>query len=457
MQNTVLNKIVKDKAEWIVTRKEQQPLSSFKDEVKPSSRDFYRALRSQRGKAPALILECKKASPSKGLIRQDFDPAIIAEVYSHYASAISVLTDEKYFQGSFDFLPLASGSAHQPILCKDFMIDPYQVWLARYYQADAILLMLSVVSDQQYRELADLAHQLGMGVLTEVISEAELQRASALGAKVIGINNRDLRDLTIDLNRTRQLAPLISQDVTIISESGIDQYRHIQQLSQFADGFLIGSSLMQEDNLDAAIRRLILGENKVCGLTRAEDAAAAYQAGAVYGGLIFAAGSPRLVDIEQARQVQQGAPQLKYVGVFRDAPSEVVINTCQTLSLAAVQLHGHENADYIIQLRDKLPDHIQIWKALSITDHLPERNWLSVDRYIFDHGSGGSGQCFDWGLLKDKTLDNVMLAGGLNADNCMQAAGKGCAGLDFNSGVESAPGIKDRARINAVFQILRAC
>lgn len=145
---TVLAKIVADKAIWVEARKQQQPLASFQNDVVPSSRRFYDALQGAR---TAFILECKKASPSKGVIRDDFDPARIAGIYKHHASAISVLTDEKYFQGSFDFLPVVSGIAPQPILCKDFIIDPYQIWLARFYQADACLLMLSVLDDEQYR------------------------------------------------------------------------------------------------------------------------------------------------------------------------------------------------------------------------------------------------------------------------------------------------------------------
>ncbi len=191
MQETVLNKIVRDKAQWVAARKQQQPLASFQNEIVPSERSFYHALQGAR---TAFILECKKASPSKGLIRENFDPVEIASVYKDFASAISVLTDEQYFQGSFDFLPLVSKTVSQPVLCKDFMIDPYQIYLARHYQADAILLMLSVLDDEQYRQLAAVAHSLNMGVLTEVISEEELQRAVQLEAKVIGINNRDLRD-----------------------------------------------------------------------------------------------------------------------------------------------------------------------------------------------------------------------------------------------------------------------
>ena len=449
---TVLAKIVADKAIWVEARKQQQPLATFQNEVQPSQRHFYDALRGTR---TAFILECKKASPSKGVIRDDFDPARIANVYKHYASAISVLTDEKYFQGSFDFLPIVSQIAPQPILCKDFIIDPYQIYLARYYQADACLLMLSVLDDDQYRQLAAVAHSLSMGVLTEVSNEEELERAIALKAKVVGINNRDLRDLSIDLNRTRQLAPRLGHDVTVISESGINTNAQVRELSHFANGFLIGSAMMEHDDLNAAVRRVLLGENKVCGLTRAQDAKAAFEAGAIYGGLIFVPTSPRAVSVDQAREVINTAP-LSYVGVFRNAPVAEVVERAATLQLSAVQLHGDEDQSYIDSLRAELPASVQIWKALSVADTLPSRTLNHVDKYVFDNGQGGSGQRFDWSLLQGQDLSNVILAGGLSADNCVEAAKSGCVGLDFNSGVELQPGIKDASKLASAFQTLRA-
>ena len=449
---TVLAKIVADKRIWVDARKVQQPLASFQNEIQPSTRHFYDALQGAR---TAFILECKKASPSKGVIREDFDPARIAGVYKHYASAISVLTDEKYFQGSFDFLPIVSGIAPQPILCKDFIVDPYQIYLARHYQADACLLMLSVLDDDEYRQLSAVAHSLSMGVLTEVSNEEELERAIALNAKVVGINNRDLRDLSIDLNRTRQLAPRLGAGVTVISESGINTYGQVRELSHFANGFLIGSAMMSHDDLNAAVRRVLLGENKVCGLTRAQDAQAAYEAGAVFGGLIFVPSSPRFVDETQARDVINSAP-LSYVGVFRDTAISEVAAKVESLLLAAVQLHGNEDQDYIDELRAALPAHVQIWKALSVKDSLPARNLNHIDKYVLDNGQGGSGQRFDWSLLNGQDLSNVLLAGGLSPDNCVDAAKSGCAGLDFNSGVESEPGIKDASKLASVFQTLRA-
>lgn len=235
--------------------------------------------------APPLFWSAK-ASPSKGVIRDDFDPAQIAGVYKQYASAISVLTDEKYFRGALISCP-SSAASHRNRFCVRTLLSILTRFTARFYQADACLLMLSVLDDEQYRQLAAVAHSLKMGVLTEVSNDEELERAIALGAKVVGINNRDLRDLSIDLNRTRQLAPRLGHGVTVISESGINTYGQVRELSHFANGFLIGSALMSHDDLHAAVRRVLLGENKVCGLTRPQDANAAYEAGAIYGGLIL--------------------------------------------------------------------------------------------------------------------------------------------------------------------------
>ncbi|MDC9614335.1 bifunctional indole-3-glycerol-phosphate synthase TrpC/phosphoribosylanthranilate isomerase TrpF [Xenorhabdus khoisanae] len=451
MKTSILQKIVDDKATYLITRKAEQPLESFIDAIVPSHRRFYQALTHNQ---TVFILECKKASPSKGLIREDFDPVRIAKTYQPYAAAISVLTDEKYFQGSYDFLKMVSSAVHQPVLCKDFIIDAYQVYLARYYQADAILLMLSVLDDDTYRDLSALAHSLDMGVLTEVSNENERQRAIELGAKVIGINNRDLRDLSIDLERTRKLAAGLPKDTIIISESGIHQHRQVRELSQFAHGFLIGSSLMAQQNLDLALRRLILGDNKICGLTRPQDAKTALQMGAVYGGLIFAEKSPRKVSLQKAQQIINEA-SLQYVGVFQNQPVNVVSGIARTLSLTAVQLHGHENEGYINTLRAVLPEHCEIWKAIDMSKTAEFSEIPNVDHLLLDNGSGGTGKPFDWQLINPRLQHNNMLAGGLNAENCQQAATLGCYGLDFNSGVEVSPGIKSSQKIKQVFQQLR--
>ncbi|MTC74352.1 bifunctional indole-3-glycerol-phosphate synthase TrpC/phosphoribosylanthranilate isomerase TrpF [Providencia sp. wls1919] len=453
MKGTVLQKIVDDKFAYLIERKQRQPLASFQSEVQPAQRNFYSALQAKR---PVFILECKKASPSKGLIREDFDPAVIAGMYAPYASAISVLTDEKYFQGKMDYLTIVSNTVKQPVLCKDFIVDPYQIYLSRYYQADAILLMLSVLNDEQYLALADVAHQLNMGVLTEVSNDEELERAITLKAKVVGINNRDLRDMSIDLNRTRHLAPRLPAGTVVISESGILQHQHIQSLADVANGFLIGSALMEQADLPQALRNLLIGEHKVCGLTREQDAKAAFAAGANFGGLIFAEKSPRKVTLSQARQIIHAAP-LKFVGVFRNQSADFVAHIAQQLALHAVQLHGDEDNTYMAQLREMLPTHCHIWKALNMADsQIVDYDPALIDLLLLDNGAGGTGKTFDWSSIPTNSGHKLMVAGGLSPENCQQAAQLVCNGLDFNSGIEIEPGIKSEQKLNQVFDALKS-
>ncbi|MCK5817771.1 MAG: bifunctional indole-3-glycerol-phosphate synthase TrpC/phosphoribosylanthranilate isomerase TrpF [Psychromonas sp.] len=457
LQETILDKIVDNKLLWIAKRKKIQPLISFKDNIINTDRDFYNALNQTHS---VFILECKKASPSQGLIREDFDLDLIAGVYKNHADVISVLTDEKYFQGNLEFVTKIRENVTQPVLCKDFIIDSYQIYLARYYQADAILLMLSVLDDDAYKAYRDTAHSLNMGVLTEVSNEEERLRAIALNAKVIGINNRNLRDLSIDLNRTKTLALDMPTERIIISESGIYTHSQVKDLSQYVNGFLVGSSIMSQDNIEFACRRLILGENKVCGLTDPKAAQDVYLAGAIYGGLIFVEKSKRCIDIEQAQKIIQAAP-LIYVGVFQNETPKRISHIVQKLGLSAVQLHGDESPNDIQILRTLLPTSCMIWKAHGISNKLPDIEKYNVDKHILDtrsgDQSGGTGKTFDWSLFNEANIDKdkLILAGGLSPENAQQASLIGCAGLDFNSGLESTPGIKETQKINAVFSIIK--
>ena len=460
---TILQKIVLDKAQWVKAKETEFPLSQFKENLQKSDRSFYEALAKGTHQKPAYILECKKASPSKGLIRAEFNLEEIANVYKHYASAVSVLTDEKYFQGNFEFLPLVRDIVSQPVLCKDFMISEYQVYLARYYQADAILLMLSVVNDETYRVLADLAHSLGMGVLTETSNEEEFERALALGAKIIGVNNRNLHDLTVDLNRvvelTEKYSDRIPADVRIISESGIYNHKQIRQLQKVAHGFLIGSSLMGNQDLNNAVRSVIFGENKVCGLTRAQDVKIVYENGALYGGLIFVEHSKRCVSLRQAQELVTTAP-LRFVGVFQNQEIDFIAKIASQLQLYAVQLHGAETERFIIALRHQLPKNTQIWKAISVNTEAQNAvdftDDLNVDRYIFDsqtaNQQGGTGKTFDWSLIPENLKHKIILAGGISPNNVEQAIQQNCLGLDLNSGVESSAGVKDQEKVRLVFE-----
>ena len=456
----VLDKIVADKRLEIEQRKLDLPLAQFQKGLTPSDRSFYDALAQPNA---GYIFECKKASPSKGLIREPFDLDEIISAYSPYAACISVLTDEKYFQGKFEYLEYVRANVSQPVINKDFFIDPYQVYLARHHNADAILLMLSVLSDNEYSELAELAASLSLDVLTEVSNEEEVHRAIALGAKIIGINNRDLRDLSTDLATTEKLVPLIKQSghpCLIISESGIYTHQDVLRLAPLADGFLVGSSVMAEKNVKTAVKRLIYGTIKICGITCIEDAQVVADSGASMAGLIFAEHSKRNITLETAQRIVSAVP-FDYVGVFVNSPIEQVAQYAHTLELFGVQLHGSEDQAYIEQLKSVVPKDCQIIKAVGVTDQLPEMNLSGLDGYLLDckvgNQTGGTGQSFDWQLLN--TLGHaapLFLAGGITPDNVVQARQTGVYALDLNSGVESAPGKKALSKIEQVFDVLRA-
>ncbi|CAM4091982.1 bifunctional indole-3-glycerol-phosphate synthase TrpC/phosphoribosylanthranilate isomerase TrpF [Shewanella aquimarina] len=466
--SNVLTRIVDTKPAHIAALKQRFPEASLAPKV--SNRSLYQALKAPNA---GFIFECKKASPSKGLIRQDFNVEAIADVYLHYAAAISVLTDEQFFQGDMDYLPKVRARVTQPILCKDFFVDPYQVKLAAHQGADAILLMLSVLDDERYQQLANLAAQYQLDVLTEVSNEEELKRAIALDAAIIGINNRNLRDLTTDLATTEALAPHIPADRVVVSESGIYTQQQVRRLSPLVDGFLVGSSLMAEPDLDLACRTLTLGHNKVCGLTRIEDMRAVAEAGAIYGGLIFAEKSPRYVSPEQAlslvEQQRNTGKALNFVGVFVNETPGTIAELAKRLNLFAVQLHGKESEYDIDQLRLKLNEldcQTQIWKAVAVSvdsdDCQAPSTPANADRLLYDSKTkatdgvqfGGTGHAFNWQQQLPNKAD-AMLAGGLNAGNAFDAARQDFFGLDFNSGLESAPGIKDAELIKQAFTALR--
>ena len=230
------------------------------EDLERSQRSFAAALRTRSGQGrspqPVLIMECKAASPSRGTIRSDYDPASLAAQYAPYAAAVSVLTEPDRFNGSFDDLAAVREVVDVPVLCKDFIVDEVQVLAARSLGADAVLLMLSVVPDDVYRELAELAHSLGMEVLTEVSTPQEMHRASALGAEVIGINNRDLRTLETDLARTEEMAPLAPAGVVLVGESGVGAAEDVRRLSGLVDALLVGSSLSGAPEPAEAARQL---------------------------------------------------------------------------------------------------------------------------------------------------------------------------------------------------------
>jgi len=454
----MLDTIVKAKRVEVERAKRERPVDQLLDELRPSDRDFQAAISRRR---TGFILECKRRSPSQGTIRKGADPVAVAGAYAPFADAVSVLTDGPFFGGSLDDLTRVRESVTVPVLRKDFVVEPYQVVEARAAGADAVLLMLSVLGDLAWRACAAVARECGMGTLTEVHTEAELERALALEAPVIGINSRDLQTLQVDLRVIDRLAPQVPDDRLVVAESGIRSHADAAALRDRTDAFLVGTSLMRERDLEAATRRLIFGEVKVCGLTRAEDALAAWESGATWGGLIFAAESPRRVDVEQARAVRAGAP-LRWTGVFVNENPAEVATIARQLDLDAVQLHGDETADDVAATRAGLHEGCETWKAIRVGRDVasPRLSETGADRLLLDayrpETRGGTGTRFDWSMAASHPdVEHVVLAGGLTPDNAVIAGAVGAAMLDVNSGVEDAPGVKSPAKLDAFFAALR--
>ena len=454
----ILEAIVERKRRDVSARLAGSSVESLRSQAEPSRRSLRAALARPGAR---FIMEVKRASPSQGLLRDQADPQSIAAAYAGAADAVSVLTDNPFFHGSLDDLAKVRLVFDGPILAKDFVVDPRQVPEARRHGADAVLAMLSVLTPAEAEQVIAEARRLGMEVIVEVHDEAQVEQALALDAPIIGINNRDLHTLEVDLAVTERLAPLIPADRLVVAESGIGGRADVDRLAGHADAFLVGSSLMRSPDPGRAARSLAFGRVKVCGLTSAADARLA--AGrATHGGMIFVAESRRRISRSEALPVAEAARAsgLETVGVFRNTRLMQVAETARALALDVVQLHGEEDPDYIAALRNLVGGDTEIWAVSAVGARQPYRR-TGADRTIYDSERdgrcGGTGRAFDWARLRDSgALGADVVAGGLFPGNAAAAARLGAFALDVNSGVESAPGRKDEVKIQAFFEALRA-
>lgn len=258
---TILDDIRSYKLDEVATRKAARPQAEIEAAARnaPPVRDFCDALRVASSRGYGLIAEVKKASPSKGLIREDFDPAALAGAYERGGAAcLSVLTDTPSFQGDDTFLALARHATELPVLRKDFLFDPWQVAESRSLGADCILIILAAVSDAQALELETAAADWGMAALIEVHTAEELERAKKLSSPLLGINNRDLNTFVTDLDTTKKLLRATPADRIIVSESGFSTRQDVAQLARYGVRcFLVGESLMRQENVELATRELL--------------------------------------------------------------------------------------------------------------------------------------------------------------------------------------------------------
>lgn len=254
-----LDDIVANKRIEIEKRRARIPLSDYRNRAEnaPDPRDFAGAL---HGEAVAVIAEIKGASPSQGVIRADLKSVVIARTFSeHGAAAVSILTDRKYFRGEPNNIKAARVGTLLPLLRKDFILDEYQVYESRAWQADALLLIVRLLDDAQLRDYRALAESLGMSALVEVHDERELEQALNSGATLVGINNRNLDDMSVDLTTSERLIPAVPENVLVVSESGIKSRADVERAAEAgADAVLVGQAVMEADDIGAKLQGLTL-------------------------------------------------------------------------------------------------------------------------------------------------------------------------------------------------------
>ena len=415
-----------------------------------------------RGPQRHLILELKSASPTLGDINTALNLRRSVEVYSEFGAAISVLCESRYFKGSFERLKQVKELTDLPVIAKDFVISRKQIKSAYVAGADAILLMCSVLDRPALLDFTAYANSLGLEVILEVTTRSEAEFALENNYPVIGINNRDLKTLQVDFTTARELEGLLlNAGRIVISESGIKSVSDLLSLAPF-NNFLVGSSICREADPYRAVLSLRYGYNKICGLKDEAALKAAIDGKATLAGFIFHKKSPRYISPADAKALIEstGAKRFLYtVGVFLDHELPYVVKTCADLKLDYAQLHGHESPDYIRALKAALPA-LKIIKAFNIRS---PQSFMTLQDYaglcellLLDSSMPGSGTSFNWeDIPAELDRSRCLLSGGLNAHNAAKALSLGFAGLDVNSGVESAPGVKDPLLITQLLTQLR--
>jgi len=461
-----LDRIVTQTRLDLEQRKTEVPLEDMtrRAAAQPAPRDLF-AFIKPGDTSIKLIAEVKRASPSKGLLAPDLDPVALARTYeTHGAAMISVLTEPHFFLGAPAYLTAIKKAVHVPVLCKDFIIDDYQVYAARAWGADVILLICAILSDEQLRRLLDIARSLHMRCLVEVHSADETRRAVSAGAMLIGVNSRDLATFNMNPYLIRELRPLIPRDRVIVAESGIHSAADARRLARYdIQAMLVGESLVKAGDVPGQMQALLKGANdstqvKICGLRTKEHLNAAIEAGADLLGLVFYPLSHRYILPEQARSLldssvhfssarPEAAPDL--VGVFVNEDAAFINDVAQQVGLQFVQLHGDEPPEYCAKINRPVIKALRLQNGAD--SMLINAYHKAVWRVMLDTPTpqwGGTGETHDWQLARAVArTTSIILAGGLTPENVAEAIRQVHPwGIDVSSGVETNRQ-KDTAKI----------
>lgn len=428
-----------------------------------------------------FICEVKKASPSKGIIAEHFPYLEIAKEYEVAgAAAISVLTEPDFFKGDKKYLQEIASTVKIPVLRKDFIIDEYQIYQAKVWGASAILLICACLDMPTLTKFRELADSLGLSSLVEAHDENEVQMAIDCGARIIGVNNRNLKDFTVDVQNSVRLRNLVEADVIFVSESGLETPEDIQVLRDNNIGVaLMGETFMRSPNKVEKLAYLYgptyyTPKVKMCGISKVETIPAVVEAKPDYMGLVFAP-SKRQVTVDQAKTLvealhkqytkrynngteQSNNDEIKTVGVFVNETLDNLVTIATDANLDVVQLHGDEDEAFIQSLKGRT--NVEVWKAVQIRSAADAEAWIdsSADMLLFDayhkDERGGTGEVFDWSCL-DEFERPFMLAGGIDSTNVARAIRTVRSyGIDISSGIET-DGVKDNEKITAFTKLVR--
>ena len=477
-----LSEIIEVKRRRVAAAKERWSLDSLRELAYQSrsvraSHQFTRALSDSS--RPNIIAEFKRRSPSKGKIKEDAKPEFVAQMYeTGGAAAISVLTEQDYFDGFLEDLRTVRRAASVPILRKDFIFDEYQIYESGTAGADALLLIVAALDDETLTRLRTIAEdELGLDALVEVHTKPELDRAIKCGARLIGVNNRNLHTFEVSTETSTLLARAAPRDAILVSESGLtpEEVRRLRGVG--FKGFLVGEALMRAADPVQAVRDFI-GKpepfaartvfTKICGVTNLDDARAAVDAGADLIGFNFYRRSPRFIEPDAAREIidaiQSSRHRLvKPVGVFVNESIKEVVRIATETQLDGIQLHGEEGEDFCAELKNGSFKPFVIKAITGQTVDLAEFEQYAVDAFMVDAYDpklrGGTGRIADWATAREaaKKLPRVFLAGGLSPENVGNAiAAVRPYAVDACSSLEVSPGKKDHTRMKEFVAAVRA-